>query len=497
MEYVLFNNNKNLKGIVDEVFVKDGQPVKKGQKLTTISTQVDKIEIISPIDGVIKNIFIIESLIVSCNDKLFEIVTHQELLELAKEPNNLNDTLKEGLEEFNYFDSYDDVESNPIMEELEKKLEQTNQVINNKNKNLNFNRQDLQETKVSDAAYLNDFIKNKKVEINDSITQELSYFTKNTSLDMEENVFKEKTSNFLYQPLNEAKDEEKNLFQEEIDKEKEKFNELLKQNANISDINKSYEESITDDKKDYLNKLDTLNNDFLQKKENIESNEFSKTSKLNNLEKAQVVEEKDDLFYEKPSNLNKTENLKKDLDVKKISKSSISFTANLNSLLNLYDILEKAFIKRNQKLEISSLLIKATLIALNESNIEIKDNKIALIQKMAKAFNKKELTYIEKSSTIFDFQNSLNNLETLNEDLQFKIFDFINFNNNILNFNLNDSSSFSISLNSLCQIVNNDGSISTSLNANITFDSNSITYDEISNFIDIYIDLVENPGYLI
>ncbi|WP_338984690.1 acetyl-CoA carboxylase biotin carboxyl carrier protein subunit [Spiroplasma endosymbiont of Diplazon laetatorius] len=104
MEKIKFKNPKKYKGIVEKVFVKEGQPVKKDDVLALISTQLEKFEITSTIEGVIRNIYVIESLIVSHGDTVFDIFSDKEINSLLKKPTNINDTLKEGLNEFGYLE---------------------------------------------------------------------------------------------------------------------------------------------------------------------------------------------------------------------------------------------------------------------------------------------------------------------------------------------------------------------------------------------------------
>ncbi|AUM62880.1 biotin/lipoyl-containing protein [Spiroplasma monobiae] len=122
MEKIKFKNAKKYKGIVEKVLVKEGQPVKKDEVLALISTQLEKFEIVSTIEGVIRNIYVIESLIVSHGDTVFDIFSEKEINSLLKKPSNINDTLKDGLNEFGYLEKL-------INEPSEEKKQQYNETI--------------------------------------------------------------------------------------------------------------------------------------------------------------------------------------------------------------------------------------------------------------------------------------------------------------------------------------------------------------------------------
>ncbi|AKX33876.1 hypothetical protein SLITO_v1c02150 [Spiroplasma litorale] len=479
MERIFFNNNKNLKGIVDEVFVKEGQPVKVGDVLTTISTQLEKVNVISPIDGVIKNVYIIDSLIVSCNDTLFEVVTHNELLELTKEPNNINDTLREGLDEFNYFDNFDNVESDPIVDSLEKKLDQETQIApNNLNDKIIFNNHTLPRTEINVSKKEHDLLNKNLVQINDSITQELSFFTNNTSLEMENNVFKEETKTFI------PKFNQENIIKEEIkkdlEKEKEKFNDLLDSKRLSNSIN---------EKNNYFEKKDII--DTKVEKDLSTLNDFNQDKKTNS-------EINGSLYKEKEINIKK-DNLQSEKVEFLNTNSSINLSLNINQLLNLQDILYKPSFEKNIEIKTSTLLIKALAMSLDSLNFyENKDEKnITIIKKTNTDFFKKTFSHINYNLNIFDIQNIFNNSNLSYKKTDFVIYDFIEYRNVISSFNIYDESIFSISLNNINQLINNDGTMYNNLNLNISYNNKFVSIDKTLKFIDVLTNLIENPGYLI
>ncbi|WP_338971447.1 2-oxo acid dehydrogenase subunit E2 [Spiroplasma endosymbiont of Panorpa germanica] len=79
MNRIKFKTESNLKGIVEKVYVLDGEIVKKGQVIAKISTQLETFDVVAHVNGVIKNINILESLIVTNGDIIFDIFNEQEV----------------------------------------------------------------------------------------------------------------------------------------------------------------------------------------------------------------------------------------------------------------------------------------------------------------------------------------------------------------------------------------------------------------------------------
>ncbi|ASP27979.1 hypothetical protein SCORR_v1c02040 [Spiroplasma corruscae] len=497
MEFILFNNSKNLKGIVDDVFVKEGQPINKGDLLTTISTQLEKVEIKSPINGVVKNIFIIDSLIVSCNDKLFELVTHDELMELVREPKNINDTLKEGLDEFNYFDNYEEVETTPAVEKLEKKLEEQTIDTNNKNNDqLTFDSSKFNK-KSSEVSGIESHILNKnKVQINDSITQELSFFN-NTSLGMGEKVIKEDTNNFLARFRDNQ--ENKEAIKNDNNNEKIKFIEKLhqRQNENFDkkqehqefrksvDSISSHEKIVSNEETGVLKNLNSLN-EFSKNNVNLDD------KKINNNNHKEI--NSIDLTTNNIEKVSKEEIIKTS-----ISKSSVSLSLDINQLLNLQDILYKPSIDKDVEINVSTLLTKAIVYSMSSSGAFFKNNQkfINIMQKFKNSQKRKCTSINNLGISIFNFKKELDKSNNFNLESKYMIYDFLNFNNYISSCLLNDETIFSISLNNINQLLKNDGLLYNSLSINISFDNNELSFENIMSFIDSFTEVIENPGYLI
>ncbi|AUB31917.1 acetyl-CoA carboxylase biotin carboxyl carrier protein subunit [Spiroplasma floricola] len=191
MEKIKFKNPKKYKGIVESVFVKEGQPVKKNQVLAVISTQLEKFEILSTIDGVIRNIYVIESLIVSHGDTVFDIFSDKEIKVLLKKPSNINDTLREGLNEFGYLEKL--INGSEIDEE---EIEMTFENDDDLSKLQNFSQDFEQETNLGapeklEKDYQIESIQEEKEEAPGLLTQEMS----NLSYSIMEKLNKEENDN--------------------------------------------------------------------------------------------------------------------------------------------------------------------------------------------------------------------------------------------------------------------------------------------------------------
>ncbi|AOG60699.1 hypothetical protein SHELI_v1c07500 [Spiroplasma helicoides] len=156
MEKVKFKNSRKYKGIVESVLVSDGQPVKAGDLLAKVSTQVEKFEIKSPINGYIRNIYIIESLIVSHGDTLFDVINWRELDVLLRKPSEMNDTLKEGLENFNVIENLNRTETIEVDSEI----------------NNTYDLEELNSLEIESEDTTNDFEFNKESTIDEYINNE-------------------------------------------------------------------------------------------------------------------------------------------------------------------------------------------------------------------------------------------------------------------------------------------------------------------------------------
>jgi pyruvate/2-oxoglutarate dehydrogenase complex dihydrolipoamide acyltransferase (E2) component len=120
MERIKYKNSQKLKGMVDEVFVADGDSVTEGQTLAIISTQGDKYEILSHIDGIIKNVYIIKSLLVSHGDIIFDIYTKKDIKKMVSKDETLGETLRFSLNKAGYLEEIaEDIESGNAVDDFE------------------------------------------------------------------------------------------------------------------------------------------------------------------------------------------------------------------------------------------------------------------------------------------------------------------------------------------------------------------------------------------
>ncbi|AGM24856.1 2-oxo acid dehydrogenase subunit E2 [Spiroplasma chrysopicola] len=73
MGKIFFEADDNRKGIIDNVFVKEGQPVQTGDKLVNVVTQSRVYEIKAPGPGVVTNLSIYENKVINTGDILLEL----------------------------------------------------------------------------------------------------------------------------------------------------------------------------------------------------------------------------------------------------------------------------------------------------------------------------------------------------------------------------------------------------------------------------------------
>ncbi|WP_339020535.1 biotin/lipoyl-containing protein [Spiroplasma endosymbiont of Atherix ibis] len=406
MEKIKFKNPKKYKGIVENVFVKEGQPVKKNQVLAIISTQLEKFEILSTIDGVIRNIYVIESLIVSHGDTVFDIFSNKEIKVLLKKPSNINDTLREGLNEFGYLEKLingsDNDEENEItfenddlskMQNFSQNLEQeTNLDISMKeNYEIDFKENEkapgLLTQEISNLSYsiIDEWNKEENHE-NDIVTENNQDALVNSNLNSEEL----------------QKDEESNLVEE-----KEIALRAIQENEEIQQTRLDNQEN----KKEELKNL--INVDFNQIDKVIKSNE-----KFEN--KFNVIEENEKEF----------KNKFKDIDVKinnfnsklyqKIKDSNREIENDINKFNNKFEELNTRINKFiSESKENSSKTITSLLTKVNQkiNNLDEKVKEISLLSlknsRNDEKVNEKTVLLSKKNIATFSFKLDITALVSL------------------------------------------------------------------------------------
>src|SRR5699024_2853930 len=97
----------------------DGDPVTEGQALAVITTQGDKFEILSHVDGIIKNVYIIESLLVSHGDIIFDVYTKKDIRKLVSKDKTLGDTLRFSLTKAGYLEAEFEEENTSEVEDFD------------------------------------------------------------------------------------------------------------------------------------------------------------------------------------------------------------------------------------------------------------------------------------------------------------------------------------------------------------------------------------------
>lgn len=113
MDKIKFYSENKRKGIVEQVKVQVGQPVKADTPLVKVQTSDGQmVTILADTDGIVGEIKIVESIIVKPGETMFEILKDYEVDKLLKKPRKIGDTLREGLELFGFFNkTTDDIAS--------------------------------------------------------------------------------------------------------------------------------------------------------------------------------------------------------------------------------------------------------------------------------------------------------------------------------------------------------------------------------------------------
>ncbi|WP_041618893.1 biotin/lipoyl-containing protein [Spiroplasma taiwanense] len=416
MEKIKFRNLKKYKGIVEKVYVKDGQPVKKDELLAVITTQLERSNITSPIDGVIRNVYIIESLIVSHGDTVFDVFTDFEINTLLKKPSSINDTLREGLNEFGYLEklinkeSFEDLSKNnknyisvdSVTQEMEKftKVETTS----NNNDN-NFTTETVDDFDIyfdSETAILNAFdnqeLINKNIEIerevilnpvsiSDSITEELAWHSKKIDIlkkGIDLKIFEENNLKAKETKINDEIENQQIL---------PAFNDEIVKSENIIESSQSVESEDNLTANEFKIKFETNEtqiNDFDES--NLENAKILKIQEIESL-----VDEKILLVQNELSILNKNNIKFNDLAEKfNLLKKELEFA---NSKISKIKLLET---------DLNELKKNTLLIGETNSKIELLENQFNQI-KFENQDLKNEIKKISNTSNSKVLMNSSNN----------------------------------------------------------------------------------------
>ncbi|QBQ07991.1 biotin/lipoyl-binding protein [Spiroplasma gladiatoris] len=286
MEKVKFKNSKKYKGIVEKVFVKDGQPVKSGDLVAQISTQLESVKVYAPIDGVIKNIYVIESLIVSHGDLVFDIMSNKELEGILKKPDEINDTLKDALSDFGFLEVTEDKEFSIDSEQTTHTVDYSDKLPNSISKTsleIDNNKEKMVEVEGITQEIINNNYINKNIDEEVSKTQSLNQINKDfldVELSNHEIDANEKKVNQDFNDNNISKTDE-------LEKININFETILiEESSNKEDQSGGYVqvESIT---QEINNNLFLNNNDY----------EVSKTQALDEINKDFLNNKQEDLLF--------------------------------------------------------------------------------------------------------------------------------------------------------------------------------------------------------
>jgi len=402
MNKIKFQSKNKYKGIVEKIFVSPGQPVIENENLAEINTQYETIIITAPCDGIIRDINIVESLIVRPGEVIFEILDSKNVDKLLKKPNKIESTLKEGLMNFGILNN----SSNKNTKYFEEKTESD---IDNKELFSETNTStiiDFDKINQSTKSFFTDDISiSKELEDNDApIFIEKEYLNKKTNktetFEQEDNNTKKPTIDFS------------SIFDDNrtSNVSSSKTHEMIN-NQSSGDLLKTKDlaEEIVDERKDNNIENKKIVDDFIfDKKPN---NNYYKNNEVNykNLKGNEVnnTVNLDKIKYLIKNEINKLSNewnakssvLKDDIEDQNIENLSLlkkkikQIEINNENILNKLDLI-KEYDDSEIRAEIKKILLKQNELNENTRNI----------------FNKEENFLATKRNDVSSIQNNLSSL---------------------------------------------------------------------------------------
>ncbi|WP_342275223.1 acetyl-CoA carboxylase biotin carboxyl carrier protein subunit [Spiroplasma endosymbiont of Cantharis lateralis] len=412
MEKIKFKNVKKYKGIVEQVLVKEGQPVKKDQILAIISTQLEKFDIRSTTDGVIRNIYVIESLIVSHGDTIFDIFSYKEMKNLLKKPSNMNDTLKDGLSEFGYLEKLineSDESDEEEFEEVKPKREKKAEFLAEKDLDIldNFETEKYLKDEIIESEFQieEEFTEDPIAEAKMEPTTVQTIKTETSTFEIKENptiLTETITKKVVYENSDNFKDS--NLFSDEIStiSQSEILEELSKNNTedNLEVVEikqkpkniKKQETTAQESNSVFLKELDyerlekvlknseKLNNKFkeIEKKLSSFMEETKETNNDNEKSINSIVKKIDEKSKSINSKLEEVElkatensklvsnSIEKKVIVDKTNIGSFSFKLDITALISLQTLMIEPSKEENVDLELNAFYVKALKRALTK-----------------------------------------------------------------------------------------------------------------------------------
>lgn len=403
MNKIKFQSKNKYKGIVEKIFVSPGQPVRENENLAEINTQYETIIITAPCDGIIRDINIVESLIVRPGEVIFEILDSKNVDKLLKKPNKIESTLKEGLMNFGILNNFSNKNTKQFEEKTESYIDnkelfsETNtstiidfDKINQSPKS--FFTDDISITKELDSSDKSAFIEkeeylNKEVDETETFEPE-SNNTKKTTIDFssifDDNRTSSASSSKTHEMINNQSSGDllktKDLTEEIIDERKENNIENKKNADDFIFDNKTNDDYDKNNAVSYKNLKEKEVNSIVNLDEikYLIKNEINKFSNEWNT-KSSVL--KDDIEDQNTENLSVLKNKIKQLEI------------NNENILNKLDLI-KEYDDSEIRSEIKKILLKQNEINENAKNI----------------FHEEENFSTDKRNDVNSIQNNLSSL---------------------------------------------------------------------------------------
>ncbi len=544
MEKIKFKNVKKYKGIVEQVLVKEGQPVKKDQILAIISTQLEKFDIRSTTDGVIRNIYVIESLIVSHGDTLFDIFSYKEMKNLLKKPSNMNDTLKDGLSEFGYLEKLineSDDSDEEEFEEVKPKKAKKAEVLAEKDLDIldSFETEKYLKDEIIDSEFQieEEFTEDPIAEAKMESTTVQTIKTETSTFEIKESpaiVTETITKKLVYENSDNFKDS--NLFSDEIStvSQSEILEELSKNNTedNLEVVEvkqkprnvKKQETVVQESNSVFLKELDyerlekvlknseKLNNKFkeIEKKLSSFMEETKETNKDNEKSINSIVKKIDEKSKSINSKLEEvelkaTENSKlvsssveKKVIVDKTNIGSFSFKLDITALISLQTLMIEPSKEENVDLELNAFYVKALKRALTKfEELDSSHSLIRLVKTDGYSVND-TVVKVSDDLSILDISKEIHKNQLVKDkEVKVAIYDISNFGLDNANFGLTKNSILSIYISSISSSFKDDGNLTNYVKINFAFNQNSLEPEDAIMFGKEFISILKNPGFLI
>ncbi|WP_339030331.1 acetyl-CoA carboxylase biotin carboxyl carrier protein subunit [Spiroplasma endosymbiont of Cantharis nigra] len=544
MEKIKFKNVKKYKGIVEQVLVKEGQPVKKDQILAIISTQLEKFDIRSTTDGVIRNIYVIESLIVSHGDTIFDIFSYKEMKNLLKKPSNMNDTLKDGLSEFGYLEKLineSDESDEEEFEEVKPKREKKTEVLAEKDLDIldNFETEKYLKDEIIESEFQieEEFTEDPIAEAKMEPTTVQTIKTETSTFEIKENptiVTETITKKVVYENSDNFKDS--NLFSDEIStiSQSEILEELSKNNTedNLEVVEikqkpkniKKQETTAQESNSVFLKELDyerlekvlknseKLNNKFkeIEKKLSSFMEETKETNNDNEKSINSIVKKIDEKSKSINSKLEEVElkatensklvsnSIEKKVIVDKTNIGSFSFKLDITALISLQTLMIEPSKEENVDLELNAFYVKALKRALTKfEELDSSHSFIRLVKTDGYSVND-TVVKVSDDLSILDISKEIHKNQLVKDkEVKVAIYDISNFGLDNANFGLTKNSILSIYISSISSSFKDDGNLTNYVKINFAFNQNSLEPEDAIMFGKEFISILKNPGFLI